>query len=153
MIENAIDFAYKRMKEKNWEKIYVLVDIHNTVFRPSYHNKEKYEWFIGAKEALQFMSSNDKISLILWSSSHQESIDKYIKVFETNGIHFDYINENPEVENDDLCCFDKKLYFNIGIDDKFGFDGDNGDWLSLIGRMRTLFPISNKEIRAEETIV
>ena len=53
----------------------------------------------------------------------------YIKVFEENGIHFDYINENPEVDNNELGNFDKKLYFNIGIDDKFGFDAENGDWM------------------------
>ena len=145
MIETSIEFAYKRMKEKKWEKIYVLVDIHNTIFRPSYEKEEKYEWLIGAKEALQFMTNNKQISLILWTSSHKEKIDQYIKVFNANGIKFDYINENPEVKNDKLGNYDGKLYFNIGIDDKFGFDADNGDWLSLLGKMRTLFPIHKQE--------
>lgn len=155
MIETSIENAYKRMKEKNWDKIYILVDIHNTVFRPSYHKEETYEWFVGAKEALQYMSSNDKLCLILWTSSHKENIDKYIEVFKANCIKFDYINENPEVENDDLCNFDGKLYFNIGIDDKFGFDGDNGDWFSLLKKMRTLFPTRNLTIeeRWEEEII
>lgn len=98
MIETSIEFAYKRMKEKKWEKIYVLVDIHNTIFRPSYHNKEQYQWFIGAKEALQFLTKNEKTCLILWTSSHKSSVEEYIKVFEQNGIHFDYVNENPEVK-------------------------------------------------------
>jgi len=152
MIESSIEFAYKRMKEKKWEKIYVLVDIHNTIFIPSYHKEETYQWFNGAKEALQFLTNNEKTCLILWTSSHKESIDKYVKVFEENGIHFDYINENPETENDDLCNFDKKLYFNIGIDDKFGFDAYNGDWIAFLKKMTTLFPITNKEEWVEEEL-
>lgn len=150
MIETSIEFAYKRMKEKKWEKIYVLVDIHNTIFRPSYHNKEQYQWFIGAKEALQFLTKNEKTCLILWTSSHKSSVEEYIKVFEQNGIHFDYVNENPEVKNDDLGNFDKKLYFNIGIDDKFGFDAENGDWFALLKKMTTLFPINKNETWIEE---
>ena len=145
MIENSISLAYKRMKEKKWDKIYVLIDIHNTIFRPSYRNGETYQWFNGAKEALQFLSKNSKICLILWTSSHKSNIDEYIKVFEENGIHFDYVNENPEVTNDDIGNFDKKLYFNIGIDDKFGFDAENGDWMSLLKKVTTLFPLKNDE--------
>ena len=150
MIETSIEFAYKRMKEKKWEKIYVLVDIHNTIFRPSYHNKEQYQWFIGAKEALQFLTKNKKICLILWTSSYKSSVEEYIKILEQNGIHFDYVNENPEVENDDLGNFDKKLYFNIGIDDKFGFDAENGDWISFLKKMTTLFSVNKNETWVEE---
>ena len=145
MIETSIEFAYKRMKEKNWEKIYVLIDIHNTIFRPSHSEDKTYQWFNGAKEALQFLTKNDKTCLILWTSSHNSSVDKYIKVFEENGIHFDYINENPEVDNNELGNFDKKLYFNIGIDDKFGFDAENGDWMSFMRKMTTLFPLKEKK--------
>jgi hypothetical protein len=32
-IGQAFEVAFNRMKEKNWEKIYVLVDIHDTVQR------------------------------------------------------------------------------------------------------------------------
>ena len=50
MIDHSIKAAHDRMIEKKWDKIYILVDIHNTVFRPSYRNKETYMWFDGAKE-------------------------------------------------------------------------------------------------------
>ena len=140
MIEKSICAAHTRMKEKHWDKIYILVDIHNTIFRPSYHKKETYEWFEMAKEALQFMSRCDKICLILWTSSYGEVIDEYLKVFEGSNIHFDYINENPEVENNDLGCFDNKLYFNVGIDDKFGFDAEGGDWKMVYDRLNHFFP-------------
>ncbi len=150
MIETSIEFAFKRMKEKKWEKIYVLVDIHNTIFRPSYHKNETYQWFNGAKEALQFLSRNKKTCLILWTSSHEDSVKKYLRVFEDNGIHFDYVNENPEVGNNDIGNFDKKLYFNIGIDDKFGFDAENGDWISFMRKVTTLFPIDKNEKWVED---
>ena len=139
MIEHAIMAAHKRMQEKQWDKIYVLVDIHNTIFRPSYRNEEKYYWFDGALKALQYMTKCKQICLILWTSSHEESIRKYIDVFEENGIHFDYVNENPEVVNDDLGCYDGKLYFNVGIDDKFGFNAESGDWEILYKRITQLF--------------
>ena len=150
MIETSIEFAFKRMKEKKWEKIYVLVDIHNTIFRPSYHKNETYQWFNGAKEALQFLSRNKKTCLILWTSSHEDRVKKYLRVFEDNGIHFDYVNENPEVGNNDIGNFDKKLYFNIGIDDKFGFDAENGDWISFMRKVTTLFPIDKNEKWVED---
>ena len=110
------------MHDRNWEKIYVLVDIHDTVFEACYHNKEEYKWFPYAKEALEIMSYSQRISLILWTSTHKEDIDRYLKVFKENGIKFDMVNINHETKNTDLSNFDEKTYFNVGIDDKFGFD-------------------------------
>lgn len=130
MIKDSVDVALKRMIEKKWDKIYVMIDIHNTIFKPCYHNAETFEWFENAQETLQFMTNCNEICLILWTSSYDDKIQIYIDEFEKNGIHFDYVNENPEVTNDDLGCYDKKLYFNIGIDDKFGFNA-NTDWTEL----------------------
>jgi len=127
-IENSFDRAFKRMKDRNWEKIYVLVDIHDTIFKACYHNAETHEWYPYAKEALELMSYAQNISLILWTSSYRDVIEKqYSEVFKENNIKFDYININPETINNDLSCFDEKTYFNVGIDDKFGFDADT-DW-------------------------
>ena len=141
MIDHSVKAAYDRMIDKKWDKIYVLVDIHNTIFKPSYRNKETYMWFKGAKESLQYMTKCKQICLILWTSSHDDKIKDYLDAFEKNDIHFDYVNENPEVKNDDLSCFDKKLYFNIGIDDKFGFWAENGDWEIVNMRLRQFFKI------------
>ena len=46
----------------------------------------------------------------------------YLEEFEKHNIKFNMININTEVESDDLGCFEEKTYYNIGIDDKFGFD-------------------------------
>ena len=57
----------------------------------------------------------------------------YISKFEADGIHFNFINDNPMCENSSYACFDKKFYFDIGIDDRFGFEA-NKDW-------KTFYPI------------
>lgn len=129
MILTAFERALNRMREKNWDCIYVAVDIHDTIFRGCYHDTETYEWLGRSKECLQMMTKLKYIKLILWSSCHQEELDQYIKVFEENDIHFDYINSNPEVQDDDLASYKEKFYFNVGLDDKFGFVEDGWKWI------------------------
>ena len=126
-IVRSFETAFKRMKEKGWDKIYILVDIHDTVFEATYSKDEYYRWFPYAKEALHLMSINPRISLILWSSSYTDTIEKYINTFEKSKIHFDMVNVNKETEDNELSCFAQKTYFNVGIDDKFGFDA-RVDW-------------------------
>lgn len=126
-IVRSFETAFKRMKEKGWDKIYILVDIHDTVFEATYSKDEYYRWFPYAKEALYLMSINPRISLILWSSSYTDAIEKYIDTFEKSKIHFDMVNVNKETEDNELSCFAQKTYFNVGIDDKFGFDA-RVDW-------------------------
>ena len=123
----SFDGAFKRMKDRNWEKIYVLVDIHDTIFEACYHNKEEHKWYPFAKECLDIMTHAEQISLILWTSTYKEIIDEYIEFFKANSIRFDYVNINTETKNTSLSCFDEKTYFNVGIDDKFGFDAET-DW-------------------------
>ncbi|MBO4488491.1 MAG: hypothetical protein J5741_02400 [Bacteroidales bacterium] len=129
-ITNAFRNAFERKMEKNWDKIYVLVDIHDTILKACYEHVESYDYFPMAKEALQELSARQDICLILWSSCYPEKLDSYLGKFEHDGIHFDYVNRNPEVVNTSLACFDDKLYFNVGIDDKFGFDADT-DWYEV----------------------
>ena len=126
-IVRSFETAFKRMKEKGWDKIYILVDIHDTVFEATYSKDEYYRWFPYAKEALHLMSINPRISLILWSSSYTDAIEKYIDTFEKSKIHFDMVNVNKETEDNELSCFAQKTYFNVGIDEKFGFDA-RVDW-------------------------
>ena len=126
-IEKSFDNAFKRMVERKWDKIYVLVDIHDTIFEACYHEKENHKWYPFSKEALQIMSYSRNISLILWTSSHKESINEYLEYFKAIGISFNMVNSNSETKNNELSCFDEKTYFNVGIDDKFGFDAET-DW-------------------------
>lgn len=119
--------ALKQKEVRGWEKLYVLIDIHNTIFKPCYHNEETFDWFPDALEVLQYLTKDTRFDLILWTSSYQDKIQMYLEEFEKHNIKFNMININTEVESDDLGCFEEKIYYNIGIDDKFGFDAMT-DW-------------------------
>ena len=73
------------------------------------------------------MTHSQQISLILWSSTYNNVINEYLEYFKENDIRFDFVNVNTETENTSLSCFDEKTYFNVGIDDKFGFEAET-DW-------------------------
>lgn len=126
--------AFDRMVEKEWDTVYVLVDLHGTIFRPCYKEEETYEFYPWARDVLQLLSAERSVKLILWTSTDRTYIHDYLKVLEYNDIHIDYVNYNPEVErNEDdpkQSSFTEKLYYNVGIDDKFGFDPEN-DWAEL----------------------
>lgn len=126
-IKKAFEAAFIRMKEKSWEKIYVAIDIHDTILRACYDDEETYVYFPSAKDVLHMMSLRKDICLILWSSCHRDKLAEYARHFLDDGIRFDYINENPEVSNTHLQNFEEKLYMNVGLDDKFGFDAET-DW-------------------------
>ena len=134
-IIDSFERAFLRMHERGWEKIYILVDIHDTIFEASYHNEETYKWFPYAKETLALLSQRKDISLILWTSSYPDAIKKYLEVFKENGIFFSMINLNSETEETDLSDFSEKTYFNVGLDDKFGFDATK-DWKELYNYLK-----------------
>ena len=133
-IVKSFDDAFKRMEEKNWDYIYVLVDIHGTIFIPSYNNKEHYAYYPYAEKVLRKLSDNPRVMLILWSSTKRKYLNDYFTCLANDGIYVDYFNVNPEVTNDDSelesADFSVKPYFNVGIDDKFGFDPMK-DWKAI----------------------
>ena len=130
-IAKAFEAAFNRKREKAWEKIYVVVDIHDTILRASYGAEETYDYLPYAREALQVLSCRDDICLILWSGCYPDRLVAYRERFARDGIHFDYLNENPEVGNTPFQNFDRKLYFNVGIDDRFGFEPET-DWIRVM---------------------
>ncbi len=117
-------------KNPRYEYCYIMIDIHNTIFKPSFDKPEEFDYFPWAKQCLQELSKNPKVKLILWSGCYPDKFEMYIKHFWENDINFDYVNENPECKNSSYACLDKKFYFDIGLDDRFGFEG-NTDWREL----------------------
>jgi deoxyribodipyrimidine photolyase len=132
-IGKAFGKAWVKKLENDWEKIYVLVDLHDTILEGQRTGRERWKWYPHALEALQKLSDRDDICLILWTSSHKKKLAKYLSKMALNGVKFDYVNSNPEVGATDILDPSEKLYFNVGIDDKFGFDPET-DWkgVSLI---------------------
>ena len=122
-----IEKVFNGLNNGSFKCIYIMVDVHNTILKPTFDKKETFEYFPYAKETLKLLSDNENIKLIMWTSSYDDKIKMYLKHFEENGIIFNFVNENKEYGNVSFACFDTKFYYNIGIDDKFGFDAEN-DW-------------------------
>ena len=133
MIIDAIKLSFEAAKKKNWDYTYWAVDIHGTMIEPNYKfGSIPTTFFPYAKETMQMLSRRADIKLILFTCSHLVEIEKYLDLFESNDIHFDYINENPEVKTEDKSYgnYDKKMYINVGLDDKFGFSPLE-DWIII----------------------
>jgi hypothetical protein len=126
-IVNTFEKAFQTAKKKNWDKIYIAVDLHETALLPTWQKEISTEYYPYAKESLKLMSGMNDICMILWSCSLPHINKEYFDFFKNDGINFDYINENPECKSTDYADFETKLYFSVGLDDKFGFD-PNKDW-------------------------
>lgn len=130
-IIKSIERAYQLKKERKWEYIYWAIDLHATCIEANYSNTNTpTNIFPEALAPLRILSNDPQIKLIMWTASHPEQIVLYDKVFRDENIHFDYFNENPEVQTEGTLTYgnyDKKFYFNVLLDDKAGFDPDT-DW-------------------------
>ena len=130
-ISSLFDKALKDKETKGYKYIYVLVDLHGTILTPMYkRDNAGATIYPYAKEVLSYLTKREDFKLILWTSSHDDAIAAILPKLEAEGIKFDAINENPFEQNTELCCFDKKPYFTIGLDDKFSFNPRN-DWLDI----------------------
>lgn len=137
-ITKSITKSVSRAKSRGWTKTYWAVDIHDTMVLGNYKAGDiPREFYKFAKRVLQKLSQRGDIKLILYTCSHPHEIVEYLKFFEENGIHFDFVNENPEVKTDlaGYGCYDKKMYFNVLLDDKAGFDPET-DWLQIKSLLR-----------------
>ena len=115
-------------REKNGFKyIYFMIDVHNTIIKATHKKDCNFVFFDYAKEVLQELSKRDDVKLIMWTSTYPQVTELYTEEFEKNGIHFDFVNFNNEVHNDDIRCFDSKFFYDVIIDDKAGFNPER-DW-------------------------
>lgn len=137
MIIKAIKKAFDQAELKKWDKTYWGIDVHDTIIIPNYeHGNIPTEFYPNAIEALQLISKRSDISRILYTCSHPNEIEVYLELFKTHDIHFHFVNENPEIKNHGYGCYDKKIYFNVLIDDKSGFDPYT-DWQKIIDYLKT----------------
>ncbi len=140
MIVPAIKKAFETARSLGWEKTYWAFDVHETILIPNWDASNiPTEFYPGSKEALRLLTERDDIVMFLYTCSHKRDTDQYLELFQSEGIHFDYVNENPEIVNSDLGYYDKKPYFNVLLDDKAGFDPITEwpailDWIKNDGR-------------------
>lgn len=131
MITRAIETCLRHASEKGWNKTYWAFDIHGTILKPNYkRDKISREFYPQAKEVMQALSKRTDIVRILYTCSYPHEIEQYLSYFNEHGIHFDYINQNPEVSDGGYGYYQDKFYFNVLMDDKAGFDGET-DWIAI----------------------
>ena len=116
---------FEYMVKRGWDKTYWFFDIHGTILKPNYtYGNTPKDFYPYAKETLQYISQLTDVCMIIYTCSHPHEIEQYVKLFESCGIKFKYINENPEIPTDinGYGCYDKKPYMNVLFEDKAGFD-------------------------------
>lgn len=127
-LSKLLERTFNNKNKYNWNFIYITVDIHGTIIKPTREkNINNIEFYPYALETLQLLSKCPDIKLIIWSSSYYDKLIEYKKIFNELNINFNFINNNKDVNNNDFADFSFKHYTDIGLDDKFGFE-PNGDW-------------------------
>lgn len=130
-IKELFDQEFNKMHSRNWDCIYVFVDIHDTIMKSTFSTEvDISNCYDNAIEALQVLSQQKDIKLFLWTSCNIQTARKYIDKFEKLGVKFLDVNRNYAVSNSRYACYDSKPYFNICLDDKCGFD-PHKDWLEI----------------------
>lgn len=131
-IVKAFDKAFLRKGKDEWDKIYITIDVHDTILMPKYGGVAD-TYCDHAKEVLQYLTDRKDIVLIMWTCSTKKDCLIYFDMFIDNGIKFNYINDNPESDKFNWGDYSKKMYTNVLLDDKAGFEayGENSDWLAL----------------------
>lgn len=128
---NSIHRAFRRKKEKKWPKLFIFVDLHETIITPTYNRfNVGAEFYPYATMVLRRWTRRDDICLVLWTSSHADAIEAIRPTLAEHGIKFDYVNRNPEQVSNNMCDFSGKPYFDIVIDDKGFFDAKT-DWKKI----------------------
>jgi hypothetical protein len=130
-ISELFSDAWAKKSNRNWNYIYILVDLHGVVLPQNYHKKNDLTMISPyAEKCLKYLSDQPDVKLILWSSSYENEITVVREWLGYMGIKFSFVNENPLEKNTDYADFSKKIYFSICLDDKAGFEAS--DWESLL---------------------
>lgn len=123
MITRAIANCFSNARLKGWNKTYWAFDIHGTILKPTFRSGVvSTEFYPYAKEVMQLISRQSNIVRILYTCSYPQEIADYVRYFEDQGIHFDYVNENPDICAGAYGHYERKFYFNVLFEDKSGFD-------------------------------
>jgi succinylglutamate desuccinylase len=147
-IVQVIKTAYQRAKAKNWDTLYWAIDIHETITEPTHQEGvigKAYPW---ALETMWFLLQFPETRIILWSSMSKEELARHrTEFFDNCGLPSTgkvFLNENPEVGATKYANFDQKMYMNMLLDDKAGFD-PKIDWATIIWAIKQFRISLNKE--------
>jgi hypothetical protein len=133
-----IERTFASKAKRRWKNIYWLIDVHDVILEGRYKlMNEGANYCPNALKVLRYLSTREDFVLILWTSSHLTPTIKIITDLRRQGVYFKYVNQNLDCPNDELCDFTGKPYFNIGLDDKFGFEGAT-DWFLIENELKRL---------------
>lgn len=139
----SIKKAYKTAQKRGWSKIYVMIDVHDTITSSNYREDETI-FYPEAVEALRILSTFKEIELVLWTCCYPEKYDYFRLRLDSLGINVKYINETP-IQNTAYGDFRKKPYFSVLIDDKAGFDPKEwGDVVDAFIESREMLPLKSE---------
>jgi hypothetical protein len=131
-ITQLFNEAWEKKTKRGWQCVYIMVDLHGVVLNSTYKASNELKFaHLNTMPCLSYLSKQQDVVLILWTSSHWSEIQNVISWFKLWGINFRFVNENPLEKDTEYASFSKKPYFNIVLDDKAGFDPDH-DWSELL---------------------
>lgn len=123
--------ANRRKDQRGWDTLYILLDIHGTVMKPNWDGVAE-EFYPLAIEALQEISKDPTYKIIMWTCSRPDDREHYKKLLNDRKIEIYAVNSNPDTEGVlDWGDYSQKLYCNILLDDKSGFDPYT-DWVEIL---------------------
>lgn len=126
-----LERAFRLKRETKWPFLYIAIDLHGTIIEGKFNRfNEGANLYPGAAEVLRHWTNRPDVKLILWTSSHADAIIDIELRLAAKGIVFDFVNENPDCSNTQLCDFSGKFYADVFLEDKAGFLGET-DWLLI----------------------
>lgn len=129
-LRQVIRKTFENKKAKNWDTMYLLLDVHGVILPSSWHKTNEFRFVCeDCIEVLQWFSKRTDFRLILWTSSYETETTPMCKWLEEFEIHIDYVNGNPNEPNNKYADFSFKPYYNILLDDKAGFTPE--DWKEI----------------------
>lgn len=133
-IDLAVTRAFEKKRKNGWDKwpkFYWAIDLHDVIIPGTYtRNNEGRQFYPDAEEVLKWLTKRNDMTLILYTSSWENSIEDIREWMLNRTIRFDYVNANPECDSNDLCCFNVKFFFDVMLEDKAGFEG-SVDWTEI----------------------
>jgi hypothetical protein len=123
--------TFKMKETKGWPEIYWCIDLHGTIIPSGKSSDDQADYmkmYPNAKEVLQWLNTRRDIMTILWTSTPDSRMPSVLNWFESNGIRFTYVNENPHAKDTPRSVFNKKFYFSVLLDDRAGFEPEKDWW-------------------------
>ena len=142
MIVDVFKRAFEIAAERNWDNLAIAVDLHGTVFIPTYSTTLSTEFYPYAKEALQKITAHGMLNMYMYTCSHHADKEQMAFMLHSNFIYMEIESYKVTVDlmnikNTSFQNFVDKPYFNILLEDKAGFDPKK-DWKLILDYMKSL---------------